>query len=240
MIYDKAMESLKKASDVLGFDATAVEQNSIEWLYMRLGVLTASNADKIVAGTKTAGRRSYMATLIKEVVTCEVAEQLPFKQTEHGNIYEPIARDSLALAVMDNVKELPFIYKDQSMRVGMSPDGVIDNKVVELKCPYDSSVFVKFMCFDEIKKEYHKQQQFQIWVAGADGGYFGNYDPRMKLCKGLHFVEVDKDDDMIKRFDDAVPQFISDMDKALESVGVQFGDHWKYIRENNLKEISDE
>lgn len=239
MIYDKAMQSLKAASSVLGFDATDVEQNSVEWLYMRLGVLTASNADKIVAGIKTATRRGYMASLIKEIVTCEVAEQLPFKQLEHGNLYEPIARDSLSLSLMDDIKELPFVYKDESMRVGMSPDGAIGNKVVELKCPYDSSVFVKFMCFDEVKKEYHKQQQFQIWVADADGGYFGNYDPRMKLCKEIHFSEVDRDESFMKTLDDAVPQFIHDMDKALESIGVTFGDHWKYIRENVITEAQE-
>lgn len=232
MIYDRAMESLKSASEVLGFDATEVEQNSPEWLYMRLGVLTASNADKIIAGTKTASRRSYIASLIKEVMTCEIAEQLPFKQLEHGNLYEPIARESLSLALMEDVKEIPFIYKDDSMRVGMSPDGVAGSKTVELKCPYDSAVFIKFMCFDDIKKEYHKQQQFQMWVAGAEGGYFGNYDPRMKLCKELHFAEVERDEAMMKTFDDAVPQFICDMDSVLESLGVKFGDHWKYIREN--------
>lgn len=229
-LIDKATKGLEAASSRFWFDPLCIEQGTSEWLIMRLGVLSASNADKILAGTQTAGRRTYMASLIKQVVTCLTDEELPFRQLEHGKMQEPVGRDALSLSMGVDIQEVPFIYKDATMRAGASPDGVFDNVGVELKCPFDSTVFIKFACFDDVKKEYEKQCQFQNWVMGSEKVIFANYDERMQLINKLHYIEFERDEKMMKKFDDAVPQFIHDMDKALDKFGVNFGDHWEFLK----------
>lgn len=236
MIYDRAIEQLKSeaVSSRFAFNPCDVEQGTSEWLIMKLGVLSASNADKIMAGVKTQSRQTYMASLIKEVATCHVSDELPFKQLEHGKLHEPSAREALSLAKMENIKEVPFFYSDD-MRCGCSPDGLYgENNGAEIKCPYDSTHFIKLACFDEAKKAYEKQCQFSMWVSGAELWTFANYDPRMTLTKQLCHIDFERDEKVMKTLDDCVPQFIRDMDKALESIGIEFGQHWDLIKERGL------
>lgn len=230
-IYDKAAKQLSGLADHFGFNPMEISQGDPSWHIMRAGVLTASNADKIVAKVGSAGRETYMASLISQICTCTLPDELPFKQLEHGKLYEPAARDALSVALgFIDIKELPFIYKDDSLRVGISPDGVSDNTVFEIKAPYNGENFFKFACFDSNKSSWRWQAQFQIYATQADRHIFTQYEPRAVLCNNLHYVETELNDADQKTIDDAVSQFVFDLDKALARMGVEFGDHWRYIK----------
>ena len=232
-IYSAAVDQLSGLTDVFGFDPLEVPQGSPEWHLMKLGVLSASKADKIVAKKDSEGRKTYMASLISQVCTCVLPDEFSFKQTEHGHQYEPEARDALSVALgFVDIHELPFMYADDSMRYGISPDGIFDNTVCEIKAPYNGENFFKFACFGATKSEWRWQRQFQIFSSGAERHIFAQYDPRAVLCQNLHYVETEADERDQKTLADAIPQFISDMDAALQSLGVTFGDHWKYIKGN--------
>lgn len=232
-LYNKHIEILQGLEPVFDFNPAEVKQGSLEWRILRLGCLSASNADKIVAKRDSEGRQSYMASLIDQVISCEVDDSPSFKQTEFGKLYEPAARDALSVALgFVEIKELPFMYMDESMRAGVSPDGLFDNTIVELKVPYDGANFAKFAAFDGMKKSWRWQCQFQLWATGASRHIMAQYNPRIKLCDNLYYGETLQSDDDFKTLSDAVPQFIADMDKALASLGVKFGQHWEYLKDN--------
>lgn len=229
-IYSDAVDMLS-GLDVFSFDPLSVEQGSKEWLIMRLGVISASNADKVVAKRDSEGRKTYMASLISQICTCTLPESGTFKQTEHGHEYEPKARDALSVALgFVDIHELPFMYADSSMRYGISPDGVFDNTVCEIKAPYNGENFFKFACFNGNKSSWRWQAQFQIFSSQAERHIFAQYDPRAVLCQNLHYIETERDEKDQATLKDAIPQFIHDMDSALRSLGVEFGEHWKYIK----------
>jgi hypothetical protein len=77
-----------------------------------------------------------------------------------------------------------------------------------------------------IKPEYIAQCQYSMWVTGAAGWYFANYDPRMKR-EGLHYVLLERDQETMAQFDEMVPEFIEAMDSVLSDLGFQFGEQWK-------------
>lgn len=229
-IYDLHMQRLAKLTGVFGFNPAEIQQGSPEWLMLKLGVLSASNADKIVAKRDSVGRATYMASLISQICSCVIPDEMNFKAMEHGKLYEPAARDALGAALgFVEVKELPFMFMDESMRVGVSPDGVFDNTIVEIKCPFNGENFIKFAAFDDNKKEWRWQAQFQLFAGKADRHIFCQYDPRMVLCNNLHYIETDLVDADQKTLSDAVPQFILDLDNALDKFGVKFGDHWRHM-----------
>lgn len=231
-IYDKAINQLSGLTGRLGFDPTQINQGDAEWHIMRAGVLSASNADKIVAKVGSAGRETYMASLISQICTCTLPDELTFKQLEHGKLYEPSARDALSVALgFIEIKELPFIYKDDSLRAGISPDGVSDNTIYEIKAPWNGENFFKFACFDSNKSSWRWQSQFQIYATQAERHIFAQYEPRAVLCNNLHYVETEVNDTDQKTIDDAVNQFVFDMDKALARMGVEFGDHWIHLKQ---------
>ena len=232
-LYNTHIERLANLQSVFGFDASQVQQGSADWLMLKLGVLSASNADKIVAKRDSATRATYMASLISQVCSCVIPEEMNFKAMEHGKLYEPAARDALSVALgFVNIQEIAFMFSDESLRVGVSPDGLFDNTIIEIKCPHNGENFIKFAAFETNKKDWAWQAQFQLFAGKADEHIFCQYDPRMILCNNLHYVKTERDEAMQKTLADAIPQFIADMDQALNKLGVTFGDHWKHIKNN--------
>lgn len=231
-IYDKAVAHLNALESVFGFNPMSINQGDPEWHILRAGVLSASNADKIVAKVGSQGRETYMASLISQICTCTLPDEMPFKQLEHGKLYEPAARDALSVALgFIEIKEIPFIYKDDSLRMGISPDGLSDKTVFEIKAPYNGENFFKFACFDGNKSAWRWQAQYQIHVTQAERHIFAMYEPRAVLCNNLHYVETEVNDADQKTIEDASQQFIFELDKALEKLGVAHGDHWRYFRQ---------
>lgn len=209
-------------------------QGSPEWLQCKLGVLSASNASKIVAKIDSETRLTYMAGLVAQVAT-GLTEEINARAMEWGKAHEDAARSSYEFVTGATVAEVPFVFMDNSFRVGCSPDGLIfaANRGKEIKCPYDSANYIKFLCEDKIKSEWDWQVQMSMHVTGAETWDFGQYDPRMK-SKPLHFVTIERDEKKQKTLADAIPQFVSDMDKMLAKAGVKFGDQWLRLKEQGV------
>lgn len=75
-------------------------------------------------------------------------------------------------------------------------------------------------------KDYMAQTQFQMWVMGTNKVDFHSHDPRM-LKHTDHTVTVERSELFMKKFDDAIPQFIKEMDAKLERLGFKFGEQFK-------------
>lgn len=175
-------------------------------------------------------RWGYLAELVAQVATGLLPDEMSFKQCEWGKEWEDVARAHFELILGVDVDVPAFIYKDNEMRFGISPDGLIKGKKVglELKCPYTTKVYIEFLTCDKIKKEYIEQCQYSMWVTGYEGWYFANYDPRMiDKSKRLHYVLIDRDQEFMDKYDNASKQFIIDMDSMLEKSGVKFKSQWE-------------
>lgn len=221
-------ELLAKFEGKYGLRISGAQQQSEAWYWAKLGVLSASNASKIVAKRDSETRNTYMCQLISQICTGEHKE-ISAAALDWGNQHEDAARAYYEFSTGYSLTPLPFIFKDDSFREGCSPDAfVTDKKVCEIKCPYDSANFVKFLIADQIKPEWKWQMQFIMRVTGAEIMDYSEYDPRMKI-KPLHKITAERDEKMQKTFDEAVPQFIEDLDKALAQIGIQFGEQWKRI-----------
>lgn len=209
-------------------------QGSDVWYQIKLGVLSASNAAKIVAKKDSETRLTYMAELCAQVCT-GIMEEMNSKYTDWGHMNEDAARSHYEFITGETITQVPFIFKDHSFREGCSPDGLIgETKGIEIKCPFNTVHYIKFLTEDKIKSDYIWQYQYTLRVTGLNQWDFVQFDPRMKK-KPIKILTVDRDDEKQKTFDDAVPQFISDMDKMLERAGVKFGDQWN---QNPSKEAS--
>lgn len=215
-----------------GYRVDGAEQGSEAWFKMKLGVLSASNASKIVAKIDSDTRFTYMAELIGQVCT-GIVEEVNSKHMDWGRQNEAAARSYYEFASGLSMTQLPFVFKDQSFRVGCSPDGLVnDKKGAEIKAPWATANYIKFLVEDDIKSEWKWQYQFTMHVLGAEQWDFCQYDPRMKT-KPMKILTVDRDPKMQKTLEDAIPQFIADMDKMLIKIGINFGDQWLRIAKEN-------
>ena len=218
-------ETLKRFEETHGLPVIGCEQGSEAWKKLKLGVISASNAHKAVAKPDSETRHTYMCELVAQVCTGEQPEEFNFKATAWGKDNEPAALSGYQVTTNFEVTQVPFIFKDDTFRVGCSPDGITETHGLELKCPYNTSNFIKFIADDSLKSEWAKQVQFCMWVTQAQLWDVSQFDPRMKV-KSIHTITVERDEKQMKVFDELIPQFISDMDKILEQVGAQFSNQW--------------
>jgi len=215
-------------SETLGFDLSQVKQNSPEWMRSRAGVISASKAHYLLMGRKTAGRQTYLNELVASIATGLLPEEIKAKALQWGKDHEEDAREAYSAATFEGVNDMAFIYKDETMRAGCSPDGLIagEEKGLELKCPVSSAVWIAFAAAGTIKKEEIIQCHFSMWVTGYQSWAFAKFDPRNVNCKKLHHVVIERDEEMMKKITAGYNDCIEDMDAMLKNLGLEFGMQW--------------
>ena len=226
MLIDNLRQRLSAFNDIFGCDLLKVEQRSYMWFKCRLGVITASGADAIVAKIGSATRDGYMATLIAEIATGAPSEPVSAKTLQWGIDHEPAAIEAYQFMSGNMVEQIPFVYRDEAMRCGCSPDGVMGDFTLEIKCPFMTRRHIELIVDGRMDKDYQTQTQFQMWVMGTDKVDFHSHDPRM-LRHTDHTVTVERSDKHQQLFDDAIPQFIMEMDAKLDRLGFVFGEQFK-------------
>lgn len=206
-------------------NALKLDQGSEEWLKARLGVITASNISKVLAKKGSETRNGYMAELVGQVCT-GVPEEINGKALEFGKINEVAARAAYSFETGYKIDEVGFIY-GHDKRTGCSPDGLIHNlnKGLELKVPFTSRVYIEFLCSGKIKKEYLDQVGFCLWITGYSSWDFVNFNPRMKKNM-IHIQTIERDEKQMAIFNEAIPEFVHEMDLMLEKAGFKWGEQW--------------
>lgn len=228
---DQITELLRQFEKKFGLKVRGHQQQSEAWFQIKLGVISASNAFKVVAKRDSETRNTYMCDLVAEVCT-GMWEEVNSRHMEWGRQHEDAARSYYEFSTGNTVTQLPFVFKDETFRTGCSPDGFVTmNKGTEIKCPWDTANYIKFLTAEKIKPEWQWQNQFNMWVTDADQWDFCQYDPRMTK-QPQKTSTVSRDPEKIKILDDAVPQFIQDMDAMLIRIGVPFGEQWSRIAKN--------
>lgn len=227
MFRDK-LDILKQASETLGFNALEVKQGSEDWKVMKLGVLSGTGADALLAGKTTQKKNGYFCKMIAQVVTGIPEDEFNAKATQWGVENESAARTAYELVTGEKLIEVPFIYKDKTLRTGVSPDGILEDfsKGVEIKCPYSTATFIDLICNDKVKPEYIKQVQFSMWVTGLPQWDFVCYDPRVMGDK-INIRTFEADEKMHEQFEKEVKEFLLNADEKLAKLGHVFGDQWR-------------
>lgn len=202
-----------------------IKQGEDEWKALRSGILTASKAHYLMPNKRTGkpkdSRIDYMNSLIAEICT-GLSEEIYGKPLEWGKTNEIAARAAYEFESQESIQDGGFIF-NHNRRVGASPDGLIIGKTkgLELKCPFATETHIEFLLHDTIKDEYLSQCQWSMWVAGYSQWAFASFDPRMKS----HMLKIalqERDEKLMKYFDEEVPQFIHEMDSALAKLGIEF------------------
>lgn len=177
---------------------------------------------------KSEMKLTYINELVAAVATELLPEEIKAKPLQWGKDHEEEARQAYSGQTFEVIDDIGFIYQNDSMRAGISPDGLVrgKSKGLELKCPWSSSIFIGFASRGDIKKEEYIQCQFSMLVTDFSSWGFAKYDPRMKNCKKLHFIEIERDEDMIEELRQGLDDLLDDMDEALSVMGLEFGQQW--------------
>ena len=201
-------------------DRIAVEQGSLEWHQMRLGKVTASRVADILAKTKTgpsASRQNYLIELALQRTTGIIQESYSNSAMEWGTQTEPQARVAYEVATKNFVDQVAFIDHPTIAGFGCSPDGIVGDGLVEIKCP-NSTTHWEYFKAKQPPKKYFIQMQAQMAVTDAKWCDFVSFDPRMPERSQLLIVNVPRDYEFINYMNAEIQQFLSEVEVEVQQM----------------------
>jgi exodeoxyribonuclease (lambda-induced) len=188
------------------------EQGSLDWLNLRAGVVTASEADALVSPTgkvrDSAGVTTYLHRKLTEKWTDSPLPQLQgIFDMEQGAILEFQAKPAFTVNTGLEIQNVGFISSDDG-RIGCSPDALIGNASgCEIKCP-TLPVHLGYLLSGGVPKEYFCQVQFSMMVTGFETWHFYSHS---RQIAPLHLV-IERDDAFQSALRDAVDGFLYKLD----------------------------
>jgi putative phage-type endonuclease len=197
-----------------------MDQRSPDWFAARLGKVTASRVADVVAKTKSgtsASRANYLAQLICERLTETVAEGYTSAEMQWGTDQEPYARAAYSAKVGELVEEVGFIDHPTIAGAGASPDGLVAEGLVEIKCP-NTSTALDWILSAKPPAKYVTQMQWQMACTNRPWCDFVSYDPRLPENLRLFVIRVDRDDDRIKELEQEVKEFLQELDDKVNKL----------------------
>lgn len=206
-----------------------MEQRTSTWFAVRWGLATASRFADILAKTRNgygASRKNYLAELVIERLTPPPEEDNGFKTAAmaFGTDNEPVARLAYELETGNSVDEA-FFEKHKTLLAGASPDGYVGEVgLIEIKIP-NSSTHLETLKSQKVPTQYIPQIQGQLWITGRDWCDFVSYDPRMPENAQLFIKRVYRDDDYISDLEEAVTDFLEEVDEEVDFITNYKGDN---------------
>lgn len=192
-----------------------VEQNTEEWLRLRLGIPTASMFATILAKGKDGGvsltRKTYLYKLAGEILTGEPADNFSNDHMQRGHDMEAQARDLYAF-MRDAEPELVGFITNHG--AGCSPDSLIDhNGLLEIKTKV-AHLHIEALLRDGIPPEHKAQCQGHLWVAEREWLDLAIYWPKLPLI----VRRVYRDEPYIRDLAAGVAAFSAELAQTVDRV----------------------
>ena len=190
-----------------------MEQRTEEWFAARLGKVTASRVADVLAKIKTgesASRKNYKMELVVQRLTGKQGESFTNAAMEWGTEQEPFARMAYEAHTGTFVKEEGFVDHPTIEGFGCSPDGIVGEGLIEIKCP-NTANHVETVLENKVPSKYIPQMQCQMACTGAKWCDFVSFDPRVPEDLQLFVVRVERDQEYIDAMEVEVKQFLSEV-----------------------------
>jgi predicted phage-related endonuclease len=139
---------------------------------------------------------------------------------ERGIELEPIARSLYEFKQGVTVTEIGFVDHPSIEMAGASPDGIVGDGLIEIKCPTPGN-HVEALLSGKAPTKYIPQMQWQMACTGAKWCDFVSYCPLIGDNLALFVVRVERDDIYIAETENVVKLFlteVADLTKQLKEL----------------------
>lgn len=200
------------------------EQRTEQWLLDRLGHVTASKADCVLAGKETAKRQGYIIQLVTERLTGQVQDSFSNSAMAWGTEQEPVARAVYQSTLAGDlfVEETGFVKHPTIEWLGASPDGLVGDGLVEIKCP-NSTTHVEYLMEAKVPVKYKPQMLVQMLCTQRKWCDFVSFDPRLPEDLQLFVVRFEPKQEELDKIESAIKDFLTEVDKATNKLRSKHG-----------------
>lgn len=191
-----------------------IDQNSDEWMALRLGKFTASSFADLFMAKTTKGYQNAIIKVAYERVTGECQETFSNKWMARGHEMEPFARNNYELYTLNDIEDGGFY--EYSDFIGASPDGKIagENAGIELKCP-SFQVYNEYLKSGSLPKNYYWQIHGQLLCTEWDYiDYMPFLSPKLKQI----LIRVDRDETILSALKIQLEESINEVKQLIERI----------------------
>jgi len=184
------------------------DQMSEEWFAEKTGKPGASSFDKIVTtkGEPSKSAKNYLYQLAGESIVGIKTETYQNAIMQRGIELEPSARSLFEMIHDVEVKQVGLCYPDEQKKYLCSPDGLLEDAGLEIKCPMIHT-HVSYLLGGKLPTDYFQQVQGSMAVTGFSHWWFMSYFPRMKPL----IIKVERDEGFIKKLKAELDNFCLDL-----------------------------
>jgi hypothetical protein len=185
---------------------------TVEWMQARAGIPTASEFDQLVTPEfKIRNGQMPLTYLAKKVAERWLGGPLADFNSfdmDQGTILEQEAIPWYELEYGETIQRIPFITTDDG-RVGCSPDGILADGGIEIKCPAVHT-HVGYLLDGKLPKDYAVQVHGSMFVTGAKWWKFLAYRRRLPPL----VLKIERDEAIQDVLKEALEEFCSRLDMA--------------------------
>jgi len=191
------------------------EQMDLEWWQAHVGTPSASNFSKILTptGKSSASAKDYMYQLAGEILTGKKTETYHNAVMQRGIEMEAEARTLYELMFDCEVQQVGLIYPDEQKKYCCSPDGIVDDRGIEIKCPLIHT-HVGYLLSGKLPTIYVPQVQGSMLITGFKRWDFMSYFPGLKPL----IVKVERDDKYCNLLAKELDKFIDELVKTIRKL----------------------
>ena len=193
-----------------------IEQRSEAWFAEKAGKVTGTRFKSLMMAEATQGYKDLVDDITCELITGKMEETYSNADMEKGIETEPMARAEYESIFETEVKTVGFITPDEDTKyfgwIGISPDGIIEPGMVEIKCPKNKTQ-LRYIEANRLPLEYVKQVQGQLFVTGLDYCDFMSYVENMKPF----IIRVFPDKELFEEFEKRLDKIIVQIENKIET-----------------------
>lgn len=181
-----------------------IVQGSPEWFAEHAGKPGVSSVNKIVTTTGKPSKQAddYALQLAGEYLLGTMEEGYISFAMKQGLEREDEARQLYSMIHDVEVKQVGMVYKDERRDRLCSPDGLMDRKGLEIKCPL-LKTHAKYLLAKKLPYEYFCQVQGSLYITGFEEWDFMSYYPGLPPL----IITVKRDEKFISLLDKALDDF---------------------------------
>ena len=205
-----------------------VQQQSVEWLEMRIGMCTASRVGDVVKKLKTGKyserRYNYMMELVAERLTGRACDHYVTPWMEDGIGSEELARAAYEMQQEEEVGDGNFAIHPQIKWFGASVDALVAAKGgAEFKC-LKAENHLEIIKNGVIPVEYAPQMLGEMACYELDYVDFVSFCGRMPKPLRLFVRRMQRDEKLISAMEEEVLTFLEEVVAMLKSLPAWFQD----------------
>ena len=163
-------------------------QGTGEWFSQRIGHLTGSRMrsakKRLKNGNDSAERRDLIIESVAERITDQIVPKYVNAAMEHGIQEESNAKAEYTRRTKREIKDVGFIRHPLIEYFGASPDGFVQDGLIEIKCPTTKTHLI-WIHDGDIPSEHIDQMTVQCAVTMRPWCDFVSYDPRVPEAQQL-------------------------------------------------------